>query len=57
MDLLESFLNNQYFIVGNAMTVADLPIYCELITVLRLLNLNANDYSNVKAWISRMEEN
>ena len=56
MRQLETLLTGKAFLTGNQVTVADIPIYCELITDLKLLNLSAASYPNVNSWILRIEK-
>lgn len=52
---LEAFLKQGQYVVGNEMTVADISINTTLITLHKLLPVDAAKYPLITAWMERMK--
>ncbi|XP_023297999.2 glutathione S-transferase 1 [Lucilia cuprina] len=52
---LEAFLKQGQYVVGNEMTVADVSINTTLITLHKLLPVDAGKYPLITAWMERMK--
>lgn len=52
---LEAFLKQGQYVVGDEMTVADISINTTLITLHKLIPVEAEKYPLITAWMERMQ--
>lgn len=54
-EFLEKFLDNQNYVVGSELTIADVSIHTTLITLHRIFAVDKEKYPNIVAWMERLK--
>lgn len=54
LDFLEGFLQNDDYLVGNKLSVADLANVTTAVTILKILQIDEAKYPKMLAWIDRI---